>query len=149
MNGMTFLDLPPNWPQLPLTDTTLAADVLDLVVNDDDRRRGALCVLFCRSDDRLAQPCMAGDLESMPSDATPSDVLAPIVAALRETDPNGSMVLGLARPRGLRITDQDREWHQAAIDLCRGQVRLLGAHRITLDGVTRLPDDQALGRQAC
>lgn len=145
---MTFHDLPPDWPALPLTDPTLAADVLDLVVNDADRRRGALCVLFCRSDHRLAQPCVVGDLERLPRDQTPHDVLAPIVAALCDTDPDGSMVLGLARPRGLRITDDDREWHQAAIDLCRGRVRLLSAHRVTLDGVTQLPDDTALVSQA-
>ena len=56
MLRMSFDDLPDNWPELPLTDQRLLADVLDLVVSEQSRRDGALYVLLCDENARLLQP---------------------------------------------------------------------------------------------
>jgi hypothetical protein len=45
------------------------------------------------------------------------------------------------RPGPLRATDEDRAWHERAIELCRAHgVKLLGFHVATTQGVLRLPD---------
>ena len=53
---MTFEDLPSDWPQRPVTDATITADLLDLIVTERDRAAGALGVLLCGRDERLLQP---------------------------------------------------------------------------------------------
>ncbi len=53
---MTYEDLPYEWDTLPLTDPTLATDVVDLLLADRDRRRDAMLLLFCHDDDTLIQP---------------------------------------------------------------------------------------------
>ena len=57
---MSFDDLPQDWPTRSLADPVLAADVLDLVVNDRDRMQGGLSFLLCRGDGRLSQPVFVG-----------------------------------------------------------------------------------------
>ncbi|HET7476032.1 MAG TPA: hypothetical protein VFJ97_08415 [Dermatophilaceae bacterium] len=140
---MSFLDLPADWPHRPLTDPTLVADVLDLVVSDAVRQRGSLVLLLCRSDDRLAQPCVVDDVDLARHDATHREILEPFVALLAQMQSGGSLIVAVTRPSGLRPTDDDRAWHQAAIDACREgpvPVRLLGVHVVTRDGIERLPD---------
>ena len=53
---MSFEDLPADWPQRPVTDSEITADLLDLIVGDRDRAVGALGILLCGRDERLLQP---------------------------------------------------------------------------------------------
>ena len=53
---MTYEDLPYEWDKLPLTDPGFAADVVDLLLADRDRRRDSMLLLFCHDDDTLIQP---------------------------------------------------------------------------------------------
>ena len=53
---MTFAELPQDWPQRPVTDPAITADLLDLVVGDRDRHEGAVGLLLCGPSGRLLQP---------------------------------------------------------------------------------------------
>ena len=63
---MSFEDLPADWPQRPVTDSEITADLLDLIVGDRDRAVGALGILLCGRDERLLQPVVveAPDLQA-------------------------------------------------------------------------------------
>lgn len=135
---MSFDDLPANANQLPLTGQ-LGADVIDLIILDEDRAAGCVGLMLCDSEDRAIQPVV---LKDVPDDADPAefatllDLVLPLVAA---TD--GSVIIGRGRPRGTRPTDSDRTWHEQAIRSCREHgVRLLGFHLATGDGVFPLPE---------
>ena len=78
---MSFDDLPDNWPELPLTDQRLLADVLDLVVSEQSRRDGALYVLLCDEQARLVQP-IAIDLLEAPTDLAGREELMASVVSL-------------------------------------------------------------------
>ena len=47
---MTFNDLPDDWPTRSITEPGLVADVLDLLVSEADRQRGALVLALCDSE---------------------------------------------------------------------------------------------------
>ena len=138
---MTFQDLPADWPTMPLTDPRITDDVLDLLVSGRDRDKGAIIVLMCDPADRLIQPCAVSDVDGDRAGLTQFEIIDPIAGALREIEPEGSILVAIARGRGLAITDDDRDWHQAAIDACRASgVRLLGVHVVAHSGSARLPD---------
>lgn len=60
---MSFEDLPKNWPDLSLRNPMLAADVVDLIVSDRDRRDNSLTFLLCDACGRLIQPVTIGRVE--------------------------------------------------------------------------------------
>ena len=136
---MTFRDLPPDLRDRSLTDRRLAADVIDLIIGDEDRARGCVGVMLCDHLDRGVQPVVVGDV---PEDATSDglhqllELLLPVVA-----EDGGSVLVGRGRRRGSAPDDLDREWHQQAIDSCAAAgVRLLGFHVATRDGVITMPE---------
>lgn len=136
---MSFEDLPDSAKQMPLTDSRLRADVIDLIILEEDRAAGCVGLMLCDSDDRGVQPVV---LKGVPDDADRVefarllDLVLPLVAA---TD--GSVIIGRGRPRGTRPNDSDRGWHEQAIRSCREHgVRLLGFHLATGDGVFPLPE---------
>lgn len=135
---MSFHDLPDDIRSIPLHDTVIQRDVVDLMLEIDDRRAGAIAVMVCDEGDRGVQPIVVSDVpDDAPTDGLASllDLLLPLVQAER-----GSVLIARGRRRGLVPTDHDREWHQLAIDACaRHGVRLLGYHLATPDGVEDLP----------
>ncbi len=138
---MTFEDLPEGWLSRPLTDPLLTDDVLDLLVSGPDRDHGAIHVLLCDPADRLVQPCAVGELDDPAADYSQIEIIEPFARTWRDLEPNGSILVAIARSRGLAVTDHDRGWHQAAIDTCREfGLRLLGVHIVTHGGSARLPN---------
>jgi hypothetical protein len=138
---MTFQDLPADWPSMPLTDPRITDDVLDLMVSGRDRDQGAIILLLCDPADRLIQPCAVGELDDSQEAWTHREIIEPFAQALENLEPEGSILVAIARSHGLAISDDDRAWHQAAIDGCRASgVRLLGVHVVTHSGSTRLSD---------
>lgn len=131
---MTFQELPDDWPARSLADPVLAADLVDLVVTDKDRAEGALAFLLCRPEGSLAQPLVLNELDGDPVAAFTR--MATIIVGLPGTP---GFVLAIARARG-PVTDQDRELHQHALEVCRelGLV-LWGTYLATHLGVTHLP----------
>ncbi|HET7398970.1 MAG TPA: hypothetical protein VFJ94_10655 [Intrasporangium sp.] len=136
---MTFEDLPSRPQDIPLTDARVAADVIDLIIGDQDRADGCVGVMVCDDQHRGIQPVVVSDV---PHDADSSglaqllDLLLPLVASN-----GGSVLVGRGRPRGGVPNDLDRQWHQQAIDSCAAHgVRLLGFYLATRDGVFPLPE---------
>ncbi|MCG6566856.1 hypothetical protein [Tessaracoccus sp. ZS01] len=60
---MSFHDLPQEWSALPLTDTTLAVDVVDLFLKDSDRRQNSALLLICDDEGHALQPVVIGDID--------------------------------------------------------------------------------------
>lgn len=139
---MSFLDLAPEWADQPLTDPTLAADVVDLMVSDRDRHRGTFTAILCGPDARL-RAVVAIDLpdefaDQLPPLDTPglcATALHPIVAAIRD-EPGSCILLALGRPGPPTWPDVDNEWSTAATHLCQAaQVPLLAFYIATPDHI--------------
>ncbi|QFG68108.1 hypothetical protein [Ornithinimicrobium pratense] len=132
---MSFEDLPGDWPQRSVADPILAADLVDLVVSDADRRDGALGLLLCRPDGRLAQPVVVSTL-GCPDVLNLLDLVLDQLPHLPGID---GLVLAIARQWG-GLSDEDRALHQAALELCRDHgLTLWGAYLATSAGVSPLP----------
>lgn len=137
---MTFEDLPADWPSRPITDPEIWEDVLDLLVSPADRRGHSLAVLACHADGRLLQPMVIGP-DIGPCDHVVADnAVGVIVEVLGEEAPDGTLVIALARPDGLSLTDDDHRW-RAAFDaaLRRTPWTLASAHVVTLNGSRSIP----------
>lgn len=136
---MSYQDLPPDARSIPLTDNAIQGDVIDLILDLDERRGGALALMLCDEADRGIQPIVLSDL---PPDAPASelrsllDLLLPIIG-----EDDGAVLVGRGRRRGLLPTDNDRAWHQETIEACRRHgVRLLGFFLASPDGVEAMPE---------
>ena len=143
---MGFQDLPDDWPELPLTDPRLVADVLDLVVMDRDRYAGGLGVLICDGHQRLTVPVMISDLDDLASDEerrTGLDTIACSIRGFDLSEAGGSgrpgIHLAIARRDGLSITSGDRAWQRAALAVCAEDIDLLGVHVVTCEGSRTMP----------
>ncbi len=135
---MSYHDLPPDLPAIPLTDTTVQADVIDLILGIEERRSGALALMLCDEGDRGVQPIVLSDLPPEASAAEVRSLLDLLLPMVGET--RGAILLGRGRRRGLLPTDNDRAWHQTTIEACaRHRVRLLGFYLASPDGVEALP----------
>jgi hypothetical protein len=140
---MGFEDLPDDWPDRPLTEPQLLADVLDLIVSHRDRVEGAIGVLVCDADQRLLVPAVIGDLDDVAPDADRSEGLRNFVSAVvggmgTDAGPLG-LHFSIARRYGLSITPDDVRWRDAAVAACASRVTLLGVHLVTVEGSRLVP----------
>lgn len=135
---MSYHDLPPDIRSIPLTDNVIQSDVIDLILDIDQRRGCALALMVCDEADRGVQPIVLSDLPpDAPADELRSlfDLLLPMIGA-----EDGAVLVGRGRRRGLLPTDNDRAWHQETLAACqRHGVRLLGFYLASPDGVEALP----------
>lgn len=143
---MGFQNLPDDWPDLPLTEPQLLADVLDLVVMERDRRAGGLGVLICDGHQRLAVPVMISEPDDLASDEDRRVGLETIARSVRGFDlgegggtGRPGIHLAIARRDGLSVTKSDRAWQRAAATVCADDIDLLGVHIVTCDGSRTLP----------
>ncbi|GAA6527125.1 hypothetical protein [Intrasporangium sp. DVR] len=137
---MSFEDLPAGRARdLDLADHTHAADVIDLITFEEDRDLGCFTAMLCDRNDHGLQPlCLKCLPPGTPAEEMTDllDLVLPLVAQV-----DGAILMARGRPGRLRPNDDDRAWHQRAIEACREHgVRLLGFHLATHDGVLRLPD---------
>jgi hypothetical protein len=138
---MTFQDLPKDGAArlLPLTDETTAADVIDLIMFEEDRAKGCFGLMLCDDEHRGVQPVVLKEVPEDEAADTVAGLLDLVLPLLAET--GGSILVARGRARGRRPADADRVWHQLTIDRCAAHgVRLLGFYLATGDGVHRLPD---------
>lgn len=134
---MTFQDLPKGWHSRPLSDTTIAADVVDLVVRESDRASGCISLLLCDHTHRMLQPVTVTDLDREGPDERRRlfDLLVGEFA-----DRLGGVVVAVGRPRGAVPDDEARAWHEAAIASCSAHdVPLLGTYLATAHGIAQMP----------
>lgn len=134
---MTFYDLPPDWHARALTDPTLAADVVDLVVRESDREGGCLALLMCDASGRMVQPVVLTEMQQCPPDQR-RDTLDICLGGV--ADALGAVVVAVGRPRGCVPDDEARAWHEAVIAGCRAhEVTLLGTYLATPHAVVEMP----------
>lgn len=139
---MTFDDLPKNWYSRPLTDPTLAVDVVDLVVREADRADGCVSLLLCDADGRMIQPVTITEIEE--HEVGERGQLFDLVLAHLASD-LGGLVVAIGRPRGPDPDDEARAWHEAAIASCREhRVPLLGTYLATATCVVEMPEWEGL-----
>ena len=146
IEGMTFEDLPSDWPTRPLSDASIAADVVDLVVRDSDRATGCLSILLCDDSLRMIQPISITDLDIVGPE--PGEYQRPFDLVVGQfAERLGGVVVAIGRPLGHEPDDEARAWHEAAIAGCREHgVPLLGTYLATAQAVTEMPrwDQQSL-----
>lgn len=134
---MTFHDVPRDLAHRPLRDARLVADVLDLCVPFRDREAGAICILLCDGEDRLAQPMVIGEI-GRPSADDRVHFMHNIFEMARQLLPDGSVLLAIARADGLSLTPDDELWARSAVVAAEGY-RLLGVHVVTMHGSREIP----------
>lgn len=129
---MSFKDLPSDWPDIPLTDPTHIANVLDIFVSMQTRRNGGLLVLVCDPLRCPVQPILVEDFDSRPPDDG-EQALKNMASAIAEALPGATVLCAIARRGGLSITADDRAW-RTAITRAFADVPLIGVHVVTPDG---------------
>lgn len=136
--GMTFSDLPPDVRDRSLDDRRIATDLVDACCLPSDRMSGALTVLVTDDRHRMVQPFT---VSGAPRHCTSGDgqlVFGPLIALAAQF--SGAVVVAVGKPPG-RVDDDDRAWHQLAVDACRtAGVPLLGFYVAAGSQITRLPD---------
>jgi hypothetical protein len=154
---MTFEDLPPDWPQRPVTDATITADLLDLIVTERDRAAGALGVLLCGRDERLLQPLvveMPGYRLSAAERRRGFDNICAAFCHLGEPTAEGvnddlGILVALARSGAPLVTSGDLRWRDTAEQSCQSYgVTLLGVWLVTQEVIRPLPSGAASRRSA-
>jgi hypothetical protein len=158
---MSFEDLPSDWPQRPVTDPTITADLLDLVVTERDRAAGALGVLLCGRDERLLQPLvveMPGYRLSAAERRRGFDNICAAFCHLGEPTAGGEVdggnadlgiLVALARSGAPVVTSGDQRWRGTAEQSCeRYGVALLGVWLVTPEVIRPLPPGAASRRSA-
>lgn len=126
-----------------LFDPDVANDALEVFVDAEDRMAGGLAFLLCDDDGTLIQPILVSDV---PRPTSGEDRWAAMRWAVGLCEMVGDDHLG---PLGLilavvheagGITDEDRAWHQVALEACaEAEVPLIGVHVVTMDGALVLP----------
>lgn len=130
--------------QMPsLFDPEVANDALEAFLDPDDRIAGGLAFLFCDDDGRLMQPILVADVPHPTSHDERWTAMRWAVGLCEMVgdDHNGPLGLLLALVReGGGVCDDDRAWHQVALDACaEADVPLIGVHVVTMDGAAQLP----------
>lgn len=122
---MTFENLPKDWPTRSLSNTSLAADVVDLTLNSFDRERTSIGLLLCDDSHRLLQPMVINEI----ADCTAGErrhLFEVVCDAMDDIDAT-TLVVTLARPSGVHLTDADHGWLETAREVCVARdVRLIG-----------------------
>ncbi|HEY8308889.1 MAG TPA: hypothetical protein VIG79_19630 [Lapillicoccus sp.] len=137
---MSFEDLPADWPQRPVTDSEITADLLDLIVGEADRESGALGILLCGPGGRLFQPVVVSAPPAeigMEDHRRAFDVMCEAMGRLDDGRPG--MLVAVARPGSRHISTEDRRWCDAAVESCAAHdVELLGVWLMTQEVIRPL-----------
>ncbi|HRY11601.1 MAG TPA: hypothetical protein P5544_16670 [Candidatus Nanopelagicales bacterium] len=129
---MSFKDLPTDWPDIPLTDPTHIANVLDIFVSMKTRMNGGLLVLLCDPLRCPMQPILVEDFGRRPPEDG-DQALKNMATSIAEVLPGATVLCAIARRGGLSITADDRAW-RTAITRAFADVPLIGVHVVTPDG---------------
>ncbi len=126
-----------------LHDPDVANDVLDAFLDPDDRIGGGLAFLFCDDDGRLLQPMLVSDVPERATDRQRWTAMrwATGLCEMAGDEHNGplSLIVAIVRETG-PVRDDDRAWHQVALDACAEVgVPLIAVHVVTLEGALVLP----------
>ena len=99
---MTFHNLVPNWPDLPVTGAQHTADLLDLLVNMRARINGALLVLVCDDQLRPMQPILIeNDDAEIPRPPDMTEALRTLAEGIARSLPGATALVALSREGSL------------------------------------------------
>lgn len=122
---MTFQDLPADWPHRSLDDAQILCDVVDLVVTEADRAAGTIYLIICSELGRMLQPVAVSEIEL--SERTDQRLVIERFCDILDHGLGAAIAVAIARPGRHTTVDEDREWHEAAVSVCRRRgVRLVG-----------------------
>ena len=144
---MTFEDLPSDIRTTPLTDPQLRADLIDLIVGEEDREFGSIAIWLCDEDLIGVQPMVCHQLGratraktkrvlEVARDRAIHERLPPRIEA-REPDLKRA---GLGRVRGRMMRD-DLAFANEVVELCESRgVLCLGVFVATPASVREVPE---------
>jgi hypothetical protein len=117
----------------PVLDTPDAIrDHLDLIVGPEDRARHGVWFVLC---DHHSEPMVHAAIDDVPAETTEGEcqaVISPFATVLSEAEPDGAMLVAVARPGPARIRENDRRWFRAVHAVCRRiGVGVLGVYLVT------------------
>ena len=126
-----------------LSDPDVANAALESFVDEDDRMNGGLAFLFCDRDGRLMQPVLVADVPKPASQEQRWSAMrwATGLCEMVSDEHSGplGLLLAVVREEG-PVCDEDREWHQVALDACAEvDAPFIGMHVVTMDGAVLLP----------
>lgn len=125
---MAYTDLPTGWAARSLTDLFLAADVVDLVVREEDRSTGSVSLLLCDADGRMIQPVTVADVPPQSSEAERAAFFDAFLDHLGRA--LGAVVLAIGSPDDAVI--ETLRWHDSGVTACRAAgVELIGTYLAT------------------
>lgn len=126
-----------------LFDPDVTNDALEVFLDAEDRMAGGLAFLLCDDDGTLIQPILVSDVPRPTSNHDRWSAMrwAVGLCEMVSDDRHGPLGLILAVVRETAgITDDDRAWHQVALDACaEADVPLIGVHVVTMAGALVLP----------
>jgi hypothetical protein len=99
-------ELPHDWWGRPITDTEVFEPLVDLVVLEAWRAKGAIVLLLCHADGRLLQSVLLDDLNAS---VPPPEVERVLTSRLSDLGSRGvsAVAVVIARPGQARATDRD------------------------------------------
>lgn len=119
--------------QPPLLDSPKAIwDHLEVLINQDERRRRTVWIFVCDQENR---GLVVSPIDDLPMEPTPEDcreVVSLFAEVLGAASENGALLVAITRPGPSSVIESDRHWHHAVHEVCAETgVRVLGIHLMT------------------
>lgn len=141
---MTFKNLAPNWPDLPVVGERHIADLLDLMMSPRARMNGALLVLVCDEQRRPMQPILIEDDNGeVPRPPYVTEPLRNMAGGISRSLPGATALVAIGREGSLSPSVMDRAWHRSIREAFAGQVELIGVYLTTPRGCQPLSNRAA------
>lgn len=132
---MNFHELPDGWDQAPIHTADRVADVLDLLLGEQDRRSGAVLVVICDHEGHYGLAHIVPDLPASTTADEKRQLVGVFASAAEEVEPRAGLLVAIARADGLSLTPDDRDWGAAVQQVCEAVgVQMLGVHLVTRHG---------------
>lgn len=135
---MSFDDLPENWNDHPLTDTRLAADVVDLTLALRDRDANSILLWICDEEGYALQPIIIAEMDWF---ATARDRARTF--SLLSQIPGATVVVAVGSRDPLPVEVVGRWQRTALVETARHHCHLLHFFEADLDEV-RTPQPETL-----
>ena len=132
---MTFEDLPSDIRTTPLTDPHLRADLIDLIVGEEDREFGSIAIWLCDEDLIGVQPMVCHQLGRATRAKTKRVLEVALEVAM------GPLFVAVGRPGSPLFTRDDLAFANEVVELCESRgVLCLGVFVATPASVREVPE---------
>ena len=135
MKDVTFEDLPSDIRTTPLTDPQLRADLIDLIVGEEDREFGSIAIWLCDEDLIGVQPMVCHQLGRATRAKTKRVLEVALEVAM------GPLFVAVGRPGSPLFTRDDLAFANEVVELCESRgVLCLGVFVATPASVREVPE---------